>query len=113
VKHKRLSQRVGFHVGITGRDAQFATMVLAPGGKEGGAENAHRGSDQWLYVVEGTGLARVNGRRVSLRAGTLVLIERRDTHEIRNTGRGTLKTVSVYVPPAYRNDGSRLSRGRP
>jgi mannose-6-phosphate isomerase-like protein (cupin superfamily) len=112
VKRKQLNLRAGFHVGITGRGAQFATMVLAPGGKEGGADNAHRGSDQWMYVVEGTGLAKVNGRRVPLRAGTLVLIERREIHEIRNTGRGTLKTVNVYVPPAYRPDGSPLPRGR-
>jgi hypothetical protein len=31
----------------------------------------------------------------------MVLIEAGDRHESRNTGRSLLKTVSVYVPPAY------------
>jgi mannose-6-phosphate isomerase-like protein (cupin superfamily) len=66
-------------------------MVLARGGVEGDSENRHRGADQWLYVVSGIGAAKVNGREVPLSAGTIVLIERSDTHEIRNTGRSLLK----------------------
>jgi mannose-6-phosphate isomerase-like protein (cupin superfamily) len=112
MKRKRLSLRVGFHIGATTRSAQAATMVLAPGGKEGGPDNRHRGADQWLYVIEGTGEATVNERKVSLSAGTLLLIERGDTHEIRNTGRGQMKTVNFYAPPAYRSDGEPLGRGR-
>ena len=113
MKRKRLSLRVGFHVGITTRSAQAATMVLVPGGKEGGPGNTHRGADQWLYVIEGTGRALVNGRSVPLSAGSLVLVERGDTHEIRNTGRGQLKAINFYVPPAYDQDGEPLPRGRP
>lgn len=87
-------------------------MVIAPGGSEGGADNRHRGADQWLFVVAGSGLAILGGRRRSIRAGSLVLIERGTTHEIRNTGRTPLKTLNVYVPPAYRADGEELPRGR-
>jgi mannose-6-phosphate isomerase-like protein (cupin superfamily) len=47
-----------------------------------------------------------------VKAGSLVLIERGTTHEIRNTGRTPLKTLNVYVPPAYRSDGAELPRGR-
>ncbi len=113
MRHKRLSRRPGFHVGITKRSAQAASLVLAPGGKEGGPANRHRGSDQWLYVVAGTGQATVNGGRVRLSPGTLLLIERGDTHELRNTGRGQLKTVNFYEPPAYRANGTPMTRGRP
>lgn len=87
-------------------------MVLAAGGSEGGPDNRHRGSDQWLYVVWGTGTAIVNGKRYPLRAGTVIVIEKGDTHEIRNTGRGPLKTLNVYVPPEYTPDGEPLARGR-
>ena len=53
------------------------------------------------------------GRQHRLKAGSLVLIERGTTHEIRNTGRTLLKTLNVYVPPAYQNsDGNELPRGR-
>ena len=112
MKRKRLSLRVGFHVGVTTRSAQVAAMVLVPGGKEGGSGNRHQGADQWLYVISGTGRARVNGRSLPLSAGSLLLVERGDLHEIRNTGRGLLKTVNFYVPPAYRQDGEALPRGR-
>lgn len=87
-------------------------MVIAPGDCEGGPDNRHRGADQWLFTVTGRGVATVNGRSVPLHAGTLLLIEKGDTHEIRNTGRSPLKTLSVYVPPAYTKSGDELPRGR-
>lgn len=87
-------------------------MVLAAGGKEGGTDNLHQGADQWLYIVEGTGQAIINGRKIGLKAGMIVLIEAGDRHEIRNTGRSLLKIVSVYVPPAYRDENNELPAGR-
>ena len=87
-------------------------MVLAPGDGEGSGDNRHRGADQWVYVVSGTGRATVNRKRYALRAGALLLIERGDEHEIRNTGRGLLRTLNVYVPPAYTKGGDELPRGR-
>lgn len=76
-------------------------MVIAPGDAEGGSGNRHRGCDQWLYVLSGTGRATLGRRRQALKPGTLLLIERGTTHEIRNTGRTPLKTLNLYVPPAY------------
>ena len=112
MKLKRLSMRAGFHVGLTHRRAQAATMNLISGSSEGGPGNRHRGADQWLYVIEGRGRAIVNGRRFELAPGTILLIERADRHEIRNTGRRPLKTLNFYVPPAYRADGEELPRGK-
>ena len=87
-------------------------MVLERGATEGAPDNRHRGADQWLFVESGTGLVIVNGRRRAVSAGSLVLIERGERHEIRNTGRAPLKTVSVYVPPAYTKAGDELPPGR-
>jgi len=103
----------GFTVAIGNRRSQAAEMTLAPGDTEGGPDNRHCGSDQWLYVVSGTGQATVNGRHYRLRAGTLLLIERGDTHQIRNTGRRPMRTLNVYVPPAYTKGADELPRGRP
>lgn len=102
----------GFRVSIGNKRSQAAEMVIAPGDCEGGPDNKHRGADQWLYVVSGVGVAIVNGKRQAIKAGSLVLIERGSTHEIRNTGRTLLKTLNIYVPPAYRSDGEPLPRGR-
>lgn len=109
-KHLRFGQ--GFRPAFVVRKAQAAEMVIPPGGSEGGPDNAHRGADQWLYVVSGTGVALVDGAWRKLRAGSLLVIERGEQHEIRNTGRSLLKTLNFYSPPAYRDDGEPLPVAR-
>jgi mannose-6-phosphate isomerase-like protein (cupin superfamily) len=109
---KQLRFGKGFSVAMGNRRAQGATMVIEPGDSEGGPDNRHRGADQWLFVVAGSGVAVLGGRKHRLKSGSLVLVERGTTHEIRNTGRTPLKTLNVYVPPAYRSDGDELPRGR-
>lgn len=86
-------------------------MTLAPGATEGGTDNRHRGADQWLFVVQGEGLAIIDGSKVELRPGTLLLIGRGESHEIRNTGAEPLRTLNVYVPPGYTAEGHELPTG--
>ena len=112
MKRKQLRFGRGFRVAFGNARAQAAEMVIAPGDAEGDAHNRHRGADQWLFVLAGTGVATVNGRRYRLSAGTLMLIERGDEHEVRATGRAPLRTLNVYVPPAYDADGDELPAGR-
>jgi mannose-6-phosphate isomerase-like protein (cupin superfamily) len=112
MKRKHLRFGTGFRVAIGNRRSQAAEMVIAPGDCEGGPDNRHRGADQWLFVVSGTGRATVNGKRYGLRTGSLLLIERGDTHEIRNSGRTPMRTLSFYVPPAYTSSGDELPAGR-
>ena len=113
MKRKVLRFGKDFNVVIgTGR-SQAAQMVLEPGKAEGNPLNRHEGADQWLFVLSGTGVATINGRRHPLRAMTLLLIEHGDRHEIRNTGRRLLKTLNFYVPPAYTSDGDELPAGEP
>jgi mannose-6-phosphate isomerase-like protein (cupin superfamily) len=112
MQRKKLRFGAGFRVALGNRASQAAEMVIRPGKSEGGPGNRHRGADQWLYVRSGAGTAIVNGRRVALSAGTLLLIEKGDRHEIRNTGDEPLRTLNVYVPPAYDAKGEELPRGR-
>src|SRR3982751_3337837 len=108
IKHLRFGN--GFSVALGNSRGQAATMVIPPGDCEGGPDNRHRGADQWLFVLSGSGMAILGGRARPLRPRTLLLIERGTTHEIRNTGRTPLRTLNVYVPPAYRSDGGELQR---
>src|SRR5687768_9846813 len=112
MKRATLQFGSGFRVAVGNRRSQAATMTLEPGDCEGGPDNRHRGADQWLFVKSGRGVAIVNGRRVALKAGSLLLVERGDRHEIRNTGRTPLATLNVYVPPAYTKAGDELPPGR-
>jgi mannose-6-phosphate isomerase-like protein (cupin superfamily) len=102
-----------FHVALSNARAQVAEMTIAPGESEGGPRNSHAGADQWLFVQSGFGIAEVEGKRLSLRRGTVLLIERGEKHEIRNTGRAPLRTLNFYTPPAYTGDAEPLPSGKP
>jgi mannose-6-phosphate isomerase-like protein (cupin superfamily) len=109
-RHLRFGR--GLRVVLGDAHSQAARMTLAPGGTEGGPDNRHRGADQWLFVVSGEGAAIVEGERVELREGTFVLIQRGEAHEMRSTGQEPLRTLNVYVPPAYTAEGDELPPGR-
>jgi mannose-6-phosphate isomerase-like protein (cupin superfamily) len=113
MRRKTLRFGKGFRVAHSAGGVQAAEMVIAPGDAEGGPGNRHRRADQWLFVVSGTGVARVAGERIPLKAGVLLLIRRREEHEIRNTGRTLLRTLNFYRPPAYDAGGEPLAAGRP
>ena len=110
--NKTLRFGKGFRVAFDVRKAQAAEMVIAPGGSEGGTDNRHRGADQWLFVVSGSGVATVEGKRIPLRAGKLLVIEKGERHEVRNTGRTLLKTLNFYYPPAFDAEGDPKGPGR-
>jgi mannose-6-phosphate isomerase-like protein (cupin superfamily) len=112
MKKKSLRFGMGFRIALGNRRSEAAEMVIAPGDAEGDRCNRHRGSDQWLYVISGRGVATVNGKRYPLRQQVLLLIEHGDKHEIRNNSTDPLRTLNFYVPPAYTKGGETLPRGR-
>lgn len=113
MKRKTLRFGKGFRIALGNRRTQAAEMVIAPGDSEGGPGNRHKGADQWLFVVSGSGRAIIKGKTYPLREGVLLLIEHGDQHEIRNSGRAPLKTLNFYSPPAYRADGEELPAAKP
>lgn len=106
MKTKQLRFGTGFRVAFDVRRAQAAEMVLAPGDSEGGPDTRHRGAEQWLYVASGTGVAKVEDRRVPLKAGRLLVIERGERH------RTPLRTLNFYSPPAFDANGDPKGPGR-
>jgi mannose-6-phosphate isomerase-like protein (cupin superfamily) len=90
-----------FDVRLTTDDAQAAQMTLSPGQSTGGPDNRHADSDQWCYVVSGSGRATVDGEDVRFEAGELLVVEAGETHEIENDGDEPLETLNLYVPPIY------------
>ena len=96
-----LELRSHFNVVLETDTAQAAQMSLAPGESTGGPDNRHESSDQWLFVVSGTGEAVVDGETVALEPNDLLLIEAGEAHEIRCTAAEPLRTLNLYVPPEY------------
>ena len=107
MKHfKTESHHSFFRVLHATRSAQAAMMVLQPGQATGEKpENEHPWAEQWLFVISGTGRARVGGRSLVLRENSLLLIEKGEPHQVVNTGRRPLVTLNLYAPPAYMPDG--------
>jgi mannose-6-phosphate isomerase-like protein (cupin superfamily) len=81
--------------------SQAANMVLDAHESTGGPDNIHGKSDQWLYVISGTGKAIIDGKEKDIPAGTLLLIEAGEAHEIRNVSEEPLRTLNFYCPPEY------------
>jgi mannose-6-phosphate isomerase-like protein (cupin superfamily) len=112
MKHLKTGKFRGtFDLLVATRAAQAAMMTLEPGGtSDDKPSNEHPASEQWLFVLAGSGRATIGKRkdamrRVALRKGDLLVIERREQHQIKNTGRQPLVTLNLYVPPAYDPDG--------
>lgn len=112
MKHIKTGSKRGKFIVVAGtRAAQAAMMTLQPGDtSDSETSNEHPDSEQWLFVLSGTGAARVGKRKnsvrsVAIKANSLLLVEKRELHQIKNTGRLPLVTVNFYVPPAYEADG--------
>lgn len=119
MKHIKTGRRRGeFDLLIATRSAQAAMMTLPPGGSSDDApSNEHPRCEQWLFVLSGSGQAIIGKRRnslhrVALAENSLLVIERGELHEIKNTGRRPLRTLNIYVPPAYDDDAEPRPEAR-
>jgi mannose-6-phosphate isomerase-like protein (cupin superfamily) len=98
------------------RQLQAAMMTLRPGGSsDDKPSNEHPQSEQWLFVIAGAGEASIGKRRgqlrkVKLAPNSLLVIEKGELHQIRNTGKRALRTINFYAPPAYDADGEPRSK---
>jgi mannose-6-phosphate isomerase-like protein (cupin superfamily) len=100
---KRFSIAQGYSTGFdtlgSTDNSQGATLVVQPQTKTGGPANRHPASDQWIYVIAGAGRAIIAEREAHLDAGTILLIEAGETHEILCLGDEPLVMFTVFSPP--------------
>lgn len=89
----------GFDTLASTESSQGATLVVQPQTKTGGPNFRHSASDHWVYVIAGAGRAVIAGRDVHLDAGTILLIEAGETHEIYCIGDEPLVLFTVFSPP--------------
>jgi mannose-6-phosphate isomerase-like protein (cupin superfamily) len=117
MKHIKTGTKRGeFDLVARTRELQGAMMTLRPGGtSDDEPSNEHPHSEQWLFVISGTGEASIGKRRGQLRKvklgpNSLLVIEKGELHQIKNTGRQALRTINFYAPPAYDGDGEPLTK---
>src|SRR5439155_10499922 len=89
-----------------GASSQAAMMTLRAGQSSSERpENEHPGAEQWVFVISGQGRARVKGRSIGLKEGSLLLIEKGEAHQISQSGKKPLVTINFYAPAAYTMEG--------
>jgi len=81
---------------FTAGKSQLVLMSLLPG-EEIGAE-VHDG-DQVLYIVDGEGVAVIDGARQAIEKGSIVFVPAGAHHNIVNTDHEPMKLFTVYAPP--------------
>ena len=107
-------KRGKFDLLVATKGAQAAKMTLRRGAtSDDEPSNEHPACEQWLFVISGKGEAVIGKRsgslrRVALTENSLLLIEKGELHQIKNTSRRSLVTINFYVPPAYNTDGEPL-----
>jgi len=89
----------------TGKELQLTAMSIPKGGEVG--LEVHVDTDQFLYVVEGTGTAMMGTASDKLdytrpvAVGSGVFVPTGTWHNLLNTGDGDLKLFTVYAPPHH------------
>ena len=83
---------------FTAGKGQLVLMSLLPG-EEIGAET-HDG-DQVLYIVDGEGLAVIDGEKQEIEKGSIVFVPAGALHNIVNTDDEAMKLFTVYAPPQH------------
>lgn len=83
----------------TSDHAQVVVMSLL-GGEDIGSE-VHE-LDQIIVVVEGSGVAVLNGAESPISPNTLIVVPEGAEHNVVNTGESQMKLYTIYTPPAHR-----------
>jgi mannose-6-phosphate isomerase-like protein (cupin superfamily) len=119
MKHIKTGKKRGkFNLLAHTRELQAAMMTLRPGGtSDDEPSNEHSGSEQWLFVISGSGEAKIGKRRgqlrrVELEPGSLLIIEKGELHQIVNSAKRALRTINFYAPPAYDAEGEPVGAVR-
>ncbi len=93
------------------RNLSMAVMDC-PGGSTVRPLHGHRDIEEVLFVMEGEGEAWVDGETAPFAQGDAVLFPANSKHMVRNTGKGPLRTCSIFSPPTspdsyllYENEG--------
>jgi mannose-6-phosphate isomerase-like protein (cupin superfamily) len=79
--------------------SQLVLMAI-PAGEEIG-EETHEGIDQVLAFVAGEGEAVIEGERLPVRAGSVVVVPSGTRHNFTATGAEALKLYTIYTPPEH------------
>ena len=83
----------------TGAHLQLVLMSLEPGEELG--EEVHEGTDQFFRVELGEGEVVIDGATSRIGEDSAIVVPAGARHNVRNTGRGSLRFYTIYAPPEH------------
>jgi mannose-6-phosphate isomerase-like protein (cupin superfamily) len=86
-----------------GKFSDLAVMSIARGAELG--EEAHKNTDEILFVVRGKGEVILNGRKEQIRRHDAIFVASGEDHNLKNVGLKDLKLLCVCSPPSSQVSG--------
>jgi len=80
--------------------------------KGGPPRHYHRNEDEWIYVLEGTFIAEIDGEQFTLGPGDSSLILRRKVHAYAFTGAGKGRVLVAFSPGGEMEESFRSFQDR-
>ena len=74
----------------------FSLAIIPPGSS---TDYHDHDRIEMIYIVSGRGMAVAAGKETSIETDMVLLAEKGEMHQIKNTGAETLKLATVFVPP--------------
>jgi mannose-6-phosphate isomerase-like protein (cupin superfamily) len=74
----------------------FVIEIFKPGGAT--PPNEHAAAHEFFHVLHGEGVARCDGKTLSIKKGDSLLLHPGSAHVIENTGASKLYTLTVMTP---------------
>ena len=96
------------HVLYTAKNMQLVLMALRPGEEIG--EEIHKDRDQFFRVEQGEGEVWIDGARTRIKAETAMIVPAGARHNVKNTGKQTLKLYTIYAPPEHADGTVRATK---
>ncbi len=84
---------------FTGKKSQLVAMRVPTGGEIG--EEVHAHVEQTLFVLDGEGVAVLDGQSTPVGAGSVIVVTPGTRHNVKNVGAGHLVLYTVYAPPNH------------
>lgn len=85
----------------TGKNLQLVLMAIQPGDAIG--EEVHDDRDQFFRVEAGKGELLIDGTVHRVEADMAMIVPAGARHNVRCTGKETLKLYTLYAPPEHRH----------
>jgi len=88
--------------------SQVVLMSLWP--NEDIGEETHPKIDQIFFCAAGRGESVISHKPKDFGVGDIVVVPAGTLHNIKNTGKGSLKLITIYTPPAHPDGTTNLTK---